>query len=97
MIYPQVKLCIKLDTNQSTITYFDSMNIPCDDENICNVYFCKLNNNKNNSCPYIYFDTFKYTLYEPIRFTSNYLTFDDYDSQNFPLIYIPIINVTYGI
>jgi hypothetical protein len=47
--YPKYKPCLYFDENQTTQTYVSSISSHCHEENICNEYFCKLNNDKTIS------------------------------------------------
>jgi hypothetical protein len=59
---PGKKICILKDNKVTTQTYLSSAFEQCDDENICQRYFCKADNKKENKCPVVdlYFDH-KYT------------------------------------
>ena len=48
---PNRNICIKKG-KINTLQYLDSINYKeCATENICQYYFCKLNNQSNNTCP----------------------------------------------
>jgi hypothetical protein len=67
---PNKKICILKDYGTSTHKYLSSALEPCDPENVCQNYFCKTDNLKENKCPIvdIYFDhSYTPTIYNNSR------------------------------
>lgn len=85
------KICLLYSQEQTTLTYLESINNECDEENICNLYFCKYKNNKDYPCPGIYY--LEGTEDTTVYLADNYLADGDYDNYGRPKITLPIISI----
>jgi hypothetical protein len=106
--YPKLKPCLYPDENQTTQTYIASIATHCDKENICNEFFCKLNNDKNNKCPITFAkqrdwvrEEYVYDLTEeekiaPIFSATNYDNWGDYDSNYHGIVGLPLTDILIG-
>lgn len=101
--YSDKKVCFKYDYEQSTISYMKSVTQYCDEKNICNEFFCKLNNDENNKCPITTLLDKKYintwsdpNFSKPFGFSHTYTDFLNYDSNYHGYVYAPIINILIG-
>ena len=80
----------------------------CDEENVCNDFFCKLNNHKNNKCPITFImnkkkisEKYKRDInlsiaWEPFFFSKDYEQYQYYDSNYNGLIGLPLTDIVIG-
>jgi hypothetical protein len=101
--YTDKKVCFKYDYEQTTNTYLKSVSQYCDEKNICNEFFCKLNNDENKKCPITTLLDKKYintwadpNFSKPFGFSDTYKDFFNYDSNYHGYVFAPIINISIG-
>jgi hypothetical protein len=100
--YGDLKPCLKYDEELSTLEYLKTATIPCSEENRCQDFFCKLNNDKNNRCPITFIEK-KVTPalglpipsneIGPFKFADGYMKYQNYDSNDHGYINMPISGI----
>jgi hypothetical protein len=95
--FQNYNLCYKVDNNQNTFTYIKSVETECDKENICNDYFCKKDNDKNNPCPITNIKVNTKKKGDPLAVAPDYVTIKNFDGNNHGFIYLPALDIGLGI
>jgi viroplasmin and RNaseH domain-containing protein len=100
--YGDVKPCLKYDEELTTLEYLKTATLPCSEENRCQDFFCKLNNDYNNKCPITFVaknvtpalglpiptnDT------GPFKLADGYMKYQNYDSNDHGYINMPITGI----
>ncbi len=94
--YSDKRICLFYDQSQTTTTYIKSAGSECYPENICNEFFCKLNNDKNNKCPITFLSNSIQNLTQPFAFSNGYIQYKDYDSNYHGYINAPVTDIAIG-
>lgn len=105
LFYDQKNICYYKDESQTTITYLKSFKTKCSNENVCNDYFCRVNDVASNKCPITNSLVNNYSTDEiateqpfekPLLFANNYIDLKDYDNDGYPNIYLPFFDMHIG-
>lgn len=94
--YQNTSICIQKDPVLTTQLYLATATYDkCDPENVCDDFFCKLNNDPANNCPisHIQKNILKTSNLNPFEFFRNYDDNQDYDSDSNGYIYLPIVGL----